>query len=237
MCESTTMPGLQKTFSTRLAAGTEVIQRGGAGAFHGNGAVLIRDQALNARNPFAKNKPPYQERQINFDFSGPIIPGRLTALLAASQSEAQNVDTVHATLPTGPFDLGIVRPTIDRSVSAKGTYQFSEAHSLTFSIGYGRKIQKNQGIGLFTLPERAYKVHGNNWTTELRQFSALSPQTIFETRFAYTGSTDETLPLTDAPQVNVLDAFNSGGAQTMLKMSAAFTNSAICTRGWARSSR
>lgn len=194
-------------------SGTEVIQRGGAGAFHGNGAVLIRDQALNARNPFARNKPPYQERQTSFDFSGPIIPGRLTALVAGNQSEAQNVDTVHATLPTGPFDLGIVRPAIDRSISTKGTYQFSEAHSLTFSLGYGRKIQKNQGIGLFTLPERAYNLRGNNWNTELRQFSALSPQTIFETRLAYTSSADETLPVTDAPQVNVLDAFNRGGAQ------------------------
>jgi hypothetical protein len=147
------------------------------------------------------------------DFSGPIIPGRLTALIAGSQSEAQNVDTVHATLPTGPFDLGIVRPTIDRSISTKGTYQFSDAHSLSFTLGYSRKIQKNQGIGLFTLPERAFRVDGNIWNTELRQFSALSPQSIFETRFAFTGNSDKTVPVTDAPQVNVLDAFNSGGAQ------------------------
>jgi len=53
---------------------TEVIQRGGAGAFHGNLQILVKDESLNARNPFAHNKPPYQERQGTFDFGGPVIP-------------------------------------------------------------------------------------------------------------------------------------------------------------------
>src|SRR5262245_5806741 len=77
----------------------QVVDRGGVGAFHGNAQVLLKDESLNARNPFADNKPPYQERQGNFDISGPIIPSRLTTSFAASQTEAQNVDTVHATLP------------------------------------------------------------------------------------------------------------------------------------------
>lgn len=194
-------------------SGTEVIERGGAGAYHGNMRLLIKDQALNARNPFAPNKPPYQERQFDFDFSGPLVPGRLTALFSGSQAEAQNADTVHATTPTGIFELGIVKPTVDRALGTKGTYQFSDAHSLTFSFGYGRKVQKNQGVGGFTLPERAYDLRGSNWNMELRQFSSLSPQSIFETRFNMVSNHDETLPATNAPQVNVLDSFNSGGSQ------------------------
>jgi hypothetical protein len=194
-------------------SGTEVIERGGVGAYHGNMQVLIKDQALNARNPFARNKPPYQERQFSFDLSGPVIPGRLTALLSGSQAEAQNVDTVHATTPEGIFELGIVKPNVDRALSTKGTYQFSEAHSLTFSFEYGRKVQKNQGIGGFTLPERAYNLRGSSWNMELRQFSSLSPQSIFETRFSMVSNHNEMLPITNAPLVNVLDSFNSGGSQ------------------------
>src|SRR5262245_46629426 len=40
---------------------TEVIQRGGVGAFHGNFMAMFQDESLNARNPFASNKPPYYE--------------------------------------------------------------------------------------------------------------------------------------------------------------------------------
>src|SRR5262245_25448834 len=57
---------------------TDVIQRAGLGAFHGNVTYQFKDEALNARNPFAPNKPPYQERQTNFNFSGPLIHNRLT---------------------------------------------------------------------------------------------------------------------------------------------------------------
>jgi hypothetical protein len=45
----------------------QVVARGGAGAFHGNSQVLFKDSALNARNPFAGDKPPYKERQANID--------------------------------------------------------------------------------------------------------------------------------------------------------------------------
>jgi len=40
-------------------ARTEVIERGGVGAFHGNFAATFPDEKLNARNPFAGNKPRY----------------------------------------------------------------------------------------------------------------------------------------------------------------------------------
>ena len=191
----------------------QVVDRGGAGAFHGNVQVLLKDESLNARNPFAGNKPPYQERQGNIDVSGPIIPRRLTTGFAASQSEAQNVDTVHATLPEGLFALGITRPTVKRSYTTRNTYQVSEAHSLSLNLGYATSSSKNQGVGEFALPERSWSSNGSNWNAEVVQFSNLSVQSIFESRFKVTSSHDETKPFSNALRINVLDAFSSGGAQ------------------------
>ena len=45
---------------------------------------------------------------------GPLIPGRLTTNFAFSHNEAENVDTIRATLPDGVFALGITRPTVNR---------------------------------------------------------------------------------------------------------------------------
>jgi hypothetical protein len=193
--------------------GTEIIERGGVGAFHGNAELVMKDEALNARNPLAHNKPEYREHETSFDFGGPVIPRRLTATAFFSHSKAENVDTIHATTPDGLFDLGIVRPTINQQISTEGTYQLFDAHSLTYDVGVETESRRNQNIGEFTLPERASTSDTTEWNAELRQFSALSPSSLFENSFEIRNQQNESVPLSDAVQINVLDAFRSGGAQ------------------------
>jgi hypothetical protein len=193
--------------------GTEIIPRGGAGAYHGNAELLVKDEALNARNPLAHNKPEYREHETSVDFGGPVLPGRLSATAFFSHNKAENVDTIHATTPTGLFDLGIVRPTITRRVSTEGTYQLLDSHSLTYDVGVETESRRNQNIGEFTLPERASTSESKDWNVRLQQFSALSAASLFETSFEIRNQQTETVPLSDAVQINVLDAFRSGGAQ------------------------
>src|SRR5687767_14422477 len=100
---------------------TEVIPRGGTGAWHGNSQFLLKDDALNARNPFAGNKPPYQERRLSIDVSGPLVSGRLSTAIAFQQTESENVGTVRATLPEGVFALGITRPNTFRNLQVRNT--------------------------------------------------------------------------------------------------------------------
>lgn len=193
--------------------GTEVIERGGAGAWHGNSQGLFKDDALNARNVFAANKPPYQERRIDADVGGPVIPGRLSSNVAMTYSLQQNVDTINAILPDGPFALGITRPTIFRSIGARNTFQISNANSLALNTRYATDTRKDEGIGGFTLRERASNRHGGNYNVELRQFSALPSGNIYETRFNIFGNRMKIVPFSEAVKVDVSDTFNSGGAQ------------------------
>jgi hypothetical protein len=193
--------------------GTEVIQRGGAGAWHGNAQFLLKDDALNARNAFAGNKPPYQERRLSADLSGPTIPGRLSSSLAFNQTESKNVDTIRATLPDGIFALGITRPNTFRQINSRSTYQLADAHSLRSYVRYATEASRDQGIGGFTMPERASSSDWTAWTAEVNQFSSLSPQSILESRFQVNANHSVTVPASEAVRINVLDAFNRGGAQ------------------------
>ena len=199
--------------SRRGGGGVEVIERGGAGAFHGNVEFLIKDESLNAGRRFAQNKPPYQERQTSFDFGGPVIPGRLSTTFAFSQNEAENVDIIRANLPDQIFSLGITRPTVDRSFDVRNTFQPSDAQSLGFDLAYATDTRDNQGIGGFTLPERASNSTGRDWELEVRQFSTLSSQSLYETTFSFNRGRSETTPATEGVRINVFDAFRSGGAQ------------------------
>ena len=191
---------------------TEVIERGGAGAWHGNFQHLLKDDALNARNVFAENKPPYQEHRLNVDVGGPVIPGRLSSNFTVTYSLAQNVDTINALLPEGPFSLGITRPTVNRSVSSRSTYQVSDANSLAVNVRYATNTNKDEGVGGYTLRERASHRNGANGNVELRQFSALASG-LFETRFNMFMNRSKTTPFSNAVRINVSDTFNAGGAQ------------------------
>ena len=198
----------------------EVIERGGAGAFHGNVQFLIIDESLNAsRRSYNRGqrvptvKPPYQERDTSFDVSGPVLPGRLTMSFAGRQNEAENVATINATLADGsPFSSEIVRPTTHRFLSTGGTYQFADAHSLTYHMEYAPYSEKNQGIGGFVLPERAWASEGHSWIVDLKQFSSLSARSIYEMRFQVNNSHAETVPTTTGVRTDVVDAFSSGGS-------------------------
>jgi len=193
--------------------GTDVIPRGGGGAWHGNTEFLLKDDGLNARNAFADNEPPYQERQIAFEVSGPSIPGRMSTSFEFEQSNAENVGTIHATLPEGVFALGITRPRMNRGFEIENTYQLAPSHSIEISIGRGTETSRDDGIGGFTLPERRSDAFYREWDTDIYAFSTLSSRSIHEARLSYNVGSGETVPFSEAIRINVLDAFNIGGAQ------------------------
>ena len=174
----------------------------------------FKDESLNARNPFAHNRPPYQVRQTNGSFSGPLIRNRLTVSANVSHSLQEEADTVHATTPQGLFDLGIARPTVYREIGSRGTYQITDIHSVTVSTNLWNWSAKNFGVGGFSLPERAFAVLETGRNFNIRQFSAFSQRTLYETRFSVNRYTNSQKSSTQAVSINVLDSFNGGGAQS-----------------------
>jgi hypothetical protein len=194
-------------------ARTEVIERGGVGAFHGNFAATFQDEKFNARNPFAGNKPPYYERTIDGNISGPIIQNRLSLNFTVSDNKQENVGTVKAETPDGPFSLGVTRPTLNRSYDLRGVLQLADAHSLNWGFQYSSNDSRNENVGDFTLPERASRTQVRNHMIDLREISLLSERTVHDIRFIWRRDHSERNPLSNALAITVKDAFDSGGAQ------------------------
>jgi TonB dependent receptor-like, beta-barrel len=194
-------------------AKTEVIERGGVGALHGNFATTFQDDKFNARNPFAANKPPYYERTIDGNISGPVIRDRLSLNLTVSDNKKENVGTVKAELPDGPFSLGVTRPTLNRFYDLKGVLQLADAHSLNMAFRYATGDSRNENVGDFALPERASRTKTQNYTVDLREISILSERTVHDVRFIWRRDRSDTVPFSNAPAVIVKDAFTGGGVQ------------------------
>ncbi len=192
---------------------TEVIERGGAGAFHGSLASTFQDEQFNARNPFASNKPPYYERTIDGNISGPIIGERLSMNFTFSDNKQENVGTVKAETPTGPFSLGITRPTLNRLYDLKGVLQLANAHSMNIAFQYATRDSENENVGDFALPERASRTQTQDYMVDLREIWFLSERTAHDIRFKWRRDHSETNPFSIATGIVVKDAFTGGGAQ------------------------
>ncbi len=194
-------------------ARTEVIERGGIGAFHGNLALSLQDESLNARNPFADNKPPYYERTVYANVSGPVIRDRLSLNFTLDDNKQENVGTVQAETLDGPFSLGVTRPTLNRFYDVKSVLQLADAHSIVTSFQYATEDRRNENVGDFSLPERASRTKGRNYMVDMREISILSERTVHDVSFRWNKEHSETNPFSNAPKIDVKGAFEGGGAQ------------------------
>jgi len=198
---------------TEGGAKTEVIEHGGVGDFHGNFAATFQDEKLNARNPFASNKPPYYERTIYGNVSGPVIRDRLTLTFLLNDNRAENVGTVKAITPDGLFSLGITKPVVKRSYNVKSVFQLSNAHSLNTDFLYATSDSRNENVGDFAVPERASHTFTHNYTLNVREIAELNERTVHDIRFSWNNAYSQRNPFSTATAVIVKDAFTSGGAQ------------------------
>jgi hypothetical protein len=203
---------------TAGGAKTEVLERGGVGAWHGNFMSIFKDNALNARNPFVNNKPPFYERTINANISGPVIKNRLSLNFTGSDDLAQNNDTVRAELPDGLFTLGVTHPVLNRSYNLKGVLQIAEAHSLNLGFTYASTDSKNENPSDFVLPERASHTQISNSSIDLREISILSERSVHDIHFTVTKDHKSTVPSSEALSIIVKDAFTAGGAQNRVRI-------------------
>ncbi len=195
------------------AVNTDVIQRAGLGAFHGTVEYRFKDEALNARNPFAGNKPPYQQRQANFNFSGPLIPNRLTINANGSHQVQENANTVHAETLSGPYDLGITNSFTNRNANVNANYQLSNVYSFSVGTNFSTFRSKNQGVGGFTLPERAGSGSERFRNMYFNQTAVISDKTLYRTNFNFWTDLNDNKPANAAVAIDVLGAFNGGGSQ------------------------
>ena len=190
---------------------TEIITRGGVGRFNGDVTFNFADESLDARNAFANSRPPYQQRDLVLNVSGPLIRNRLTATFSYRRNESEDGDTLRALTPSGLVDDAIVRPQANREYTTRATTQLSESNVLNFSYSWGNQSGENQNVGGFLLPEQGIDRKRDSYTFQLRETAVLSSRFNHEARFRVNEFTERRNPITSGVHINVLDAFENGG--------------------------
>lgn len=199
----------------------EIFTKPGTDKFRGQTFFNFSDESLNARNPFALTRAPFQSRRFGGNLSGPIIPGKVSFFLDFQRNETDENDVINAVildpaLNAVAFNQTILTPERRTTFSPRLDWQLNPANTLVARYTYQRSRSENQGVGDFNLPERAFNTEGTQHTFQLTETAVINQKVVNETRFQFERDHNISQGGLFAPTLRVQEAFTSGGAQVGL---------------------
>jgi len=199
--------------------GIEIFTQPGSDKFHGGASFNFNDESLNSRNPFAPRRAPYQQRGLNGNLTGPIIPKRASFAFYFGRYASEGNSVINATildpatLKPATFNQTLVTPQKSSYFNLRGDLKVNKKHTLVANFDYGRFFQDLQGVGGFTLPSRTYSGRRNSYNLQVTETAILNEKTINETRLQISHNVFRQVADSALPALNVAESFFGGGAQ------------------------
>jgi hypothetical protein len=186
----------------------------GMGGFRASTDFRLRDDALNARNPFVPAKGDERLHNYGFSTSGTIRPGRSSFSIAGNLARQYDTENMLAALPDGTTVAEAVRqPTDNSALNVRFDQALTDAHAVRLNFQRTASDRRNLGVGGFNLPERGYATESSQHILRFSENGPIGRRFFTETRLQIRWQRQESTPAFDAPTVRVLDAFTAGGAQ------------------------
>ena len=119
------------TAESGMAGGAQVnlVSKGGTNEFHGTVFEFLRNEHMDARNPFDTSKQPFRLNQFGGNLGGPIVKNR-TFFFANYEGMRQRLsETMRADVPSAAFRARATDPNIQKILNAypAGTVRTSDA--------------------------------------------------------------------------------------------------------------
>lgn len=177
------------------------------------------DESLNARNPFARVRIPFQVRYFGGSVSRSIVAKKSSFFLDFQRRVVDDNAIINATildpfdpsLRTIPFRLALLTPARFTSISPRFDYQLNTNNTLVLRYWYSQTKAERVGASDFSLPQRAFNRSSREQTLQVTETAVLSPVMINETRFQYLRVRSR-LDGNNDPTISVQESFISGGS-------------------------
>lgn len=185
----------------------------GLGGFRGSSDVTLRDDALNARNPFTPVKGDESLHQYGLSLSGPIKKDQSSYSLTLNGGREYSTTNLLAATPDGTVADSVRQPADRYSLNARLDTAINKDHTLKFSYGRNSNGRRNLGVGGFSLSGMAYRQDSTDNTLRLSENGPLGKRMFSESRLQVRWADTRSSSSIEAPTIRVNDAFTSGGAQ------------------------
>ncbi len=194
----------------------EVTTRQGS-RHHYRGSVLfiLRNSALDARNPFALSRPLMQRPIGEGQLSGSLSK-RVTFFVAGRYVHRNQAAIINAVTPSGNLLENFPVHGEDIHVFGRLDFRLSKRNQLTLSYKYKDKPRQNQTVGGVDSPSRATDTLDRENEVRVFETATVSEGLLNEVQFTYKKQSNSTASVFSDPAIIVLDTFNRGGAQQSL---------------------
>jgi len=191
----------------------DIFTKPGLENWHGGFNFGFRDESLNARNAFAPARAAEQNRRFGFEFGGPLWKKRASMFLSADGVNSYEAKTIYALLPDNLFNDTVRQPWRTLNLNARVEHLLTPTHTARAEYQRNAMRRDNNGVGNFDLSERGYTTDSAEHVLRFADSGAVAKKFFNEVRFQTIWQDVEIASLSDAPTIQVLGAFNSGGAQ------------------------
>lgn len=184
----------------------------GGGVLGGAIETAFRDDALNARNPFAPVKGEENLRQGNVSLSGPIVAGRSSFSVDFGHGRQLDEVPLVAAVPGLPVASVFGARSGNRTFGVRFDQALGASHTIRASVRGVELEQDGLGVGGYELPDRAYRSTLRETTLRVSENGAIGRRLFFDSRFEAQWRSSRVESASERPTLRVLDAFTTGGA-------------------------
>lgn len=191
----------------------DIVTQPGLGRLGGSLDTALRDDTLNARNPFTPEKGAEDLRQYGLALSGPVVTGRSSFSISSQVSRQREAGTLLAAVPGGTRAEVVAQLTTRSSLYGRLDQAIGTARMLRASYSRMANKRSNLGVGGYDLFDRAYSTAQREQLVRLSESGPIGRSLFSDARLQLRWSTEQTTSQVEAPTVRVLDSFTAGGAQ------------------------
>lgn len=200
------------------AARIDVLTRPGTDVMKVSTYMNFNDESLNSRNPFTSHRQSFQVRQFGGSLSGTLIKNKASFFVDVERREINDNELVTATgldanLNTVTVSDAALTPRRYITINPRVDYAINSFHTLVGRYTYSHSNLENNGVGGFSLPQRAYDSRFTSHNVQLTETAIINPTVINETRFQFTQLRNESLGDSSSAAVLVSGAFIGGSSQ------------------------
>ena len=185
----------------------------GGDRWRNDAGMSAQDEALNSPDSFSGQRPTGQTRQFSWNLNGPVVRNRTGLSISVDRSKSSDNQLIRAAAPGGIYSSQIEQPSDRIGLWTRITHQLTPAQAIRVDLGGTISEARNQGIGEFDLPERAFTSKGSGAALNVGHHATLRGRYVNDLRFTAEWNRTEVSSARDERTIRVLDAFTSGGAQ------------------------
>jgi hypothetical protein len=197
----------------------EIFTKPGTDKFKGTAFYNFGDSFWNSRDPYAAEKAPFLLKEYGGNVSG-AINRKASFFLDIQRHAIDNGAIINATV-VDPQTL-VVSPYTEvfrvaqrrLIVSPRIDYELNGSNTLSLRYQWLQADVPDSGIGAFNLVSRGVHAHTTSQTLQATETAILGASVVNETRFQYFRTQSSLTSNDPGVAIQVLGAFNSGGAQT-----------------------